>query len=118
MLEKSVYKLFEIAKEHSVFSSDLSYFNLLSTEYSLLCRHTHTSTEHEMVKMDGLNALPFINQKDMNRIKNAFDNIVKAMIIVSVSIYRKEFFELQEIYRDRVLASLTSAQKKALHIPK
>ncbi|ENR0206280.1 TPA: hypothetical protein ACIX5J_004950 [Escherichia coli] len=115
--EKSVFKVIDTAGKHPVVVTNYSFYETLKAEYSSLCSHVHTATEKEMTQMKALNAFPTVDQNKVAPLSNSIDKIVKSMIYITISLYSNIFFSFASEYREKVLVSLTAAQKASLHLP-
>lgn len=115
--EKSVFKVIDYAAEHPVIVTNFSFYQTLKTEYGLLCSHVHTATEKEMAHMKALNVFPTVDIKKVEPLSKTIDSIVKSMIYIIICINSQVFFSLASEYRDKILISLTAAQRASLHSP-
>lgn len=115
--EKSVFKVIDHAAEHPVIASNFSFYQTLKTEYGLLCSHVHTATEKEMTHMKALNIFPTVDINKVESLSKTIDSLVKSMIYIVISMYPRIFFSFAAEYRDKILISLTAAQRASLHSP-
>ncbi|OUC37147.1 hypothetical protein BJP35_2412 [Enterobacter sp. J49] len=113
--EKSLFKVIQRTGEHSIFEQNPHIYEILKKEYSSLCSHVHTATKKEMAHIKALNVFPEIDIASIDSLSKVIDKTVKSMIIIVIKMYRDAFFSFASEYREKILISLTPAQRAELH---
>ncbi|WP_418516197.1 hypothetical protein ACKT82_23970 [Escherichia coli] len=113
--EKSLFKVIEQTGEHPVFKKNPLLHETLKAEYSSLCSHVHTATVKEMAHIKALNVFPEIDLVKIDNISKVIDKVVKTMISTIIRIFPDVFFSFAPEYREKILLSLTSAQRASLY---
>ncbi|HCD8803732.1 TPA: hypothetical protein NED56_005151, partial [Escherichia coli] len=101
--------------EHPVFKKNPLLHETLKAEYSSLCSHVHTATVKEMAHIKALNVFPEIDLVKIDNISKVIDKVVKTMISTIIRIFPDVFFSFAPEYREKILLSLTSAQRASLY---
>ncbi|MHC8494257.1 hypothetical protein ACTU44_16305 [Thalassospira sp. SM2505] len=111
---KNVYELFDLAKQEPVFS-DLTgqrYYAKLKSEYSELCKFTHTATEMHMAGVSALDHFPKFDHDAFTLWKRSAESCMKSMAILTTralpAIYLSAHFSAQEIL-ERILGKQQTA---------
>jgi len=117
LTEKSVHKVIDYAAKNAVIERNFDFYQTLKSEYASLCSHVHTATEKEMEHMKALNVFPTIDVGKVRNLSISIDRLVKAMIYLTICLHQQVFFSFASEYREKILISLTAAQKASLHLP-
>ncbi|WP_050135345.1 hypothetical protein [Yersinia intermedia] len=110
-----MFKVIERTGEHPVFKENPLLYETLKAEYSSLCSHVHTATVKEMAHIKALNVFPEIDLVKIDSISKVIDKVIKTMISTIIIIFPDTFFSFALEYREKILLSLTSAQRASLH---
>lgn len=105
---KSVYEVFDIAEETSVFSNNKkNLLDSLHNIYSLLCKDVHTAGIEHMSSIAALNYFPTFSEKECRNIQNYIQTLVKDYI-TSVAlkfniVYHKINYNHKEILNKEII---------------
>lgn len=119
LTEKSVYKIFDSAKNFKLCELDnfTDLCNQLNTHYTHLCSVTHTATYNEMEHLSSLASLPKFDKSKAETLKNISVKILKIYIKILVFSYRIDFMKMDFRHRDNVMNVLSAELKRKILLP-
>lgn len=111
--EKSVYKMFDMAKETQFYKSNLAkdIFEKLYSEYKDLCQIVHTSGISNMAHLSALKTFPLFSTKESQNISITFNKVCSLMLIVIYSNYYKFIHMMHHKNQKNFLDSIPASIK-------
>lgn len=114
--EKSVYKIFEEARDSSSFQSPIqqTHVSILSDSYSKLCEVVH-SGETKLISVSSLGFFPKYNEVQANEFKTLFIKTTKSILALLYFTYHKEIQYIDEHNKNSFLQSLDKSIKSSVN---
>lgn len=115
-LEKSVYAIFDIASNSSVFNNKISfnYYAKLRNEYSVLCASVHSSVD-KLSQSEALINFPKYNIKLSDDFSKHFQNVINQMLSISYYSFYDNVFQMHAVNRDLFLQGLLKQDKALIY---
>jgi hypothetical protein len=109
LTEKSVYALFDNAKQLPIFNTSetiKSAFYQLHSDYKLLCKDTHTAGNGNMAQLSTLSGLPIFKDKKAKDSSEVFIRILKQTTYIFCLIFSSFYHQLHHRSKENILHSV------------
>lgn len=115
--EKSMYKIFDLAKVHSFFSSDISNksFATIHNNYKILCMTAHTADINKLSSLTTMRLLPMFNGKQSKAYTKLFINTLDAMLASLFNNYYSKVYSMHPMNLSAFVSTIPLAMKKEIH---
>ncbi|WP_017754235.1 hypothetical protein [Calidifontibacillus oryziterrae] len=116
--EKSMYKLFDLAKDHPFFKGNTrkeEYFSIIHSNYKMLCMTTHTATIDNLISVDTLKLLPRFNPKTSEQFSQLYLSTVNMFLGVVLINFHASIYNMHPINRTNFFDTIPLAIKKQNH---
>lgn len=112
--EKSVYTIFENAKLHSFFTSELGKkkLQIMHSVYRELCMISHSAREIELGTITSLNHLPRYDRDLARKYKSVYHRQIEAMLCMILFNFYRNVLKMHPLNRDTFLSTVTLTTKK------
>ncbi|MDE1341063.1 hypothetical protein [Vibrio aestuarianus] len=120
LTEKSVYSLFDNAKESNIFNSNETVrlcFNSIHSSYKELCKDTHTASIANMENISSLVDYPKYFEDKSRDTGAIFVSVVKDILIMLCLIFNKVFHKMHHKNQQNILISIPRNTKPLILAP-
>lgn len=116
LITKSVYEVFDLAKQSHEFSFDYTKNKIesLHSEYASLCATVHGSMD-KMAGVGGLIQFPCYTEKEAKEISDVFLRIISSYLSTIYYVYYDNVYEIHELNRDLFLQGIEKSEKKIIY---
>ncbi|MCM3623982.1 hypothetical protein M4D70_17280 [Brevibacillus borstelensis] len=114
--EKSLYKLFDTAKDHSYFSGDPreKYFERIHNSYKVLCMTAHSAPTIDLASISAMKILPRYDAKASKEFSKLFTSTIEAMLSTAFLNYHSTVNNMHLFNRSIFLSSLSLTSKREI----
>lgn len=120
LTEKSVYALFDNAKEANIFNSNetvRSCFNNLHSSYKKLCKDTHTATIENMENISSLADYPKFFEDKSKDAGKIFIDVVKNIIVILCLVFNRLYHKMHHKNQQNIMLSIPRKTKPLVLAP-
>lgn len=117
LTEKNTYKLFEKAKQLSIFKNDptvKAFFQQLHTDYKTLCKDAHTESKANMEHLSSLAGIPIFKKTKARESKVIFTRVAKCMTGIFCITFNDFYHKMHHRNKENILNSLTRKTKSVI----
>ena len=116
ILEKSVYKIFDLAKASTVFKMSKSgLYDSIHNQYVELCKDVHTASILNMDHITALNVFPKFDSKKAEQVCGHFNVLLSAYVTLLSVVYNDFYHSLYYKNKEIVAASILTSFKKEIN---
>lgn len=114
--EKSLYKLFDIAKNHSYFKGEIRdrHFERIHNSYKILCMTAHSAPTIELASISSMKMLPRYDFKLSREFSNLFNNTLESMLSSILLNFHSIVHSMHMLNKSVFLSTLTLTSKKEI----
>jgi hypothetical protein len=116
IFEKSVYKIFDLAKVSTVFQMSKSgLYDSIHNQYVELCKDVHTASISNMDHITALNVFPKFDSKKAEQVCSHFNVLLSAYVTLLSVVYNDFYHSLYYKNKEIVAASILTSFKKEIN---
>ncbi|MFD0682414.1 MULTISPECIES: hypothetical protein [unclassified Paenibacillus] len=114
--EKSVYKIFEIASQHSFFLNDIgkNYYTTIHALYKELCMFAHSARNVDLGSIASLNLLPRYDHKMSSNFNSFYLKLLDSILGIILLNYNALINNMHPLNKGIFLSTMTLKTKKEI----
>jgi hypothetical protein len=114
--EKSIYKIFETAKESNFYKSEIGNrnYHIIHDAYKVLCMTAHNSLSIDLGSINSMKLLPRFDTKISNEFKSLFLKVLEAKLANLLLNFHVEFHKMHPMNRVLFLSTISLSSKREI----
>ncbi|NEZ44821.1 hypothetical protein [Paenibacillus alvei] len=114
--EKSLYKVFDIAKNHHFFTSHLGerYIDRIYNYYKVLCMTAHSTPTVNLASVSSMKMLPRYDAVLSQEFVKTFTTVVEFMLCVMFLSYSNYFYRMHDLNQTTFLSTMSLMNKREI----
>lgn len=114
--EKSLYRLFDLAKSHRCYSGEIreKYFNKIHSSYKILCMTAHSAPTIDLATVSSMKMLPRYDSSSSKEYSILLINVIESVLSLILINHYSTVHSMHTLNRDIFLSTLTLTSKREI----
>lgn len=123
LVEKSLYKMFDVASKQCLFNNSLNplvryCYESLHSDYKVLCADVHTATKQNMERLSSLADFPAFHAGKSNSTASFYIRVTKNITSIFCLVFNEFFHKMHHRNKENILNGVPREIKPSINVPK